>query len=248
MSVHVSSLVYSRLFGGASIKLVALKLADHADDDGGSIYPSIARIAAECELSERQVQRIIRDMVGRGLLRVIGDAKGGRGHPTRYSFHLSSLSALPSSYVPKGDTMSPIPERVTSAPERVTSTTERVTPMSPEPSIEPSLEKPPPTPPRGGVRVRESWLEDGEDRLQTVEQIDEAFESFWKRWPSKVEKKAARKAFERVMREVDYDDFITGWHKAVENFAGKEYQGDRLRFVPHLSSWLNGERWNDAAG
>jgi AraC-like DNA-binding protein len=104
MSVHVSSLVYSRLFGGASIKLVALKLADHANDDGGSIYPSIARVAAECELSERQVQRILRDMVSRGLLRVDGDAKGGRGHPTRYSFHMVSLSALPSSFVPKGDT------------------------------------------------------------------------------------------------------------------------------------------------
>ena len=37
-------------------KAVALKLADHSHDDGTRIFPSVATIAAQTEISERAVQ------------------------------------------------------------------------------------------------------------------------------------------------------------------------------------------------
>lgn len=103
MSVHVQSLVYSRKFGGGIAKLVALKLADHASDDGGNIFPSQARLAAECEISERQVRRILSDFIELGLLsKVAGEGGGrdatGRGITVRYAFDLAAVRALPQTY------------------------------------------------------------------------------------------------------------------------------------------------------
>jgi hypothetical protein len=48
--------------------LVLLALADHADHQGGNIYPGVKLIAWKCGYSERQVQRIMQDLVEQGLL------------------------------------------------------------------------------------------------------------------------------------------------------------------------------------
>lgn len=55
--------------------LVALKLADHARDDGTSIYPSIAAIVKRTRLSERTVQRSLRSLEKIGLLEIVRSAR-----------------------------------------------------------------------------------------------------------------------------------------------------------------------------
>lgn len=109
MSVYVQSLVYSRKFGGVTPKLIALKLADHADDYGRNIFPAVARIAAQCEVSERQAQRVLDAMVDDGVLRRVSDGRGGRSNPTRYEFDLERVRALPPS-MSNPDTKAPTPE------------------------------------------------------------------------------------------------------------------------------------------
>ncbi len=66
--------------------LVLLALADHADHEGGNIYPSINLVAWKTGYSERQVQRIIGGLVRDGLLIKAADATSRR--PTTYQMNL----------------------------------------------------------------------------------------------------------------------------------------------------------------
>ena len=135
-------------------KLVLLALADHADDDGRSAYPSVARLAYKTSLTPRSVQRVLRRLEDQNLIVAVAHASGGRGKATEYAIFVSAGEPM----LPfdewkqqaKGDTVSPITERVTDdervtlEPERVTLTTVKgvtnVTPTIREPSVEPSLD------------------------------------------------------------------------------------------------------------
>lgn len=100
----------SRLFrmnlGGCNRKLLAVRLADFADDEGRGIYPGIKRLSSETELSERTVQRIIADFVQEGILIEVKKATGRPGLANSYDFDLARLF----SYKPptRGDTVSPV--------------------------------------------------------------------------------------------------------------------------------------------
>ncbi|MDP9356584.1 MAG: helix-turn-helix domain-containing protein [Chloroflexota bacterium] len=123
MSIRQTELVWSQDGLSQRERLMLLALADHADEDGGSIFPSVARLAWKTGYSERSVQRILRDLEGRGLLAVEGDKKGGRHRTTRYRLTLDNgpmKAPFPSA---KGDTTtSPFdPDEVTDDDnERVT--------------------------------------------------------------------------------------------------------------------------------
>jgi hypothetical protein len=77
-------------------KLVALKLADCARDDGSSIFPSIDTIATETGLSVRSVRNSMRTFRTMGLLRVVRGG-GGRNLSTRYRMDLEILNRVPAS-------------------------------------------------------------------------------------------------------------------------------------------------------
>lgn len=124
MSIQVIARVLPKRWGSPSRKIVALKLADVAREDGTKIYPSIATVAAEAELSERQVQRVMNEFRTEGLL-IITRKGGGRLKTTEYRFDMAAIESLPDarpmpegevvSLVRKGDTMSPIADQVLGA-------------------------------------------------------------------------------------------------------------------------------------
>lgn len=69
-----------------------------------------------------------------------------------------------------------------------------------------------------------------------------AFEEFWKIYPRKVEKKKTELKWNRL----DTNDqllAIADVRKRAETHAWKKDNG---RYVPHPTTYLNGERWNDA--
>ena len=74
-----------------------------------------------------------------------------------------------------------------------------------------------------------------------VKEREEAFESFWKIYPRKVGKQAAKKSFLKVPKSV--------WPKlipAVEaQKASYQWQRDGGQFIPHPATWLNQGRWDD---
>lgn len=128
VSVHVSSAVW-RLQLESGLKIVLLKLADCADDQGRNAFPSVGRIARECCMHERSVQRALRRLEAAGLLEVQAGASQHR--PTTYRVRTD-----------RGVTLSPLNEGpgVTAEAPGVTSGAPGVTAVSPDPSLEPSKE------------------------------------------------------------------------------------------------------------
>jgi hypothetical protein len=251
MSVHVQSLVYSRKFGGVTPKLIALKLADHADDYGRNIFPAVARIAAECEVSERQVQRVLHAMVDDGVLRRVSDGRGGRSNPTRYEFDLERVRALPPS-MPNPDTMSPIAERVTSS-ERVTSEHERVTyatgkgdklchPNHQEPSLEPSGYKAtasPAFPSKADIEWAVELFNDMAHQAG-IPRVKLLTDQRRKRLQARLKQLGSREEWEATLRHVYASDFCRGrndrgW-KADFDFVLQEKSFARL----HEGFYANG--------
>jgi helix-turn-helix protein len=95
VSFHCSNMVWERDFGTPFRKVIAARLADRADSNGCGIWPSVERIAAECCLSVRTVQRVLRDFVKEGLLIVVDEGGKGPGNPRHYDFDLTVLTKLP---------------------------------------------------------------------------------------------------------------------------------------------------------
>lgn len=74
---------------------------------------------------------------------------------------------------------------------------------------------------------------------------DEAaeFETWWKVWPRKVAKDAARKAYRSARRKkVTADHLLTS---ATAQVAAWKAAGKEQEFIPHASTWLNQARYND---
>ncbi|KOF17873.1 hypothetical protein AC244_16030 [Ensifer adhaerens] len=99
MSIAIMSQLFKAHLGSTGRKMLAVRLADFADDDGKGIWPTVGRLSRETELSERTVQRILGEFVTEGLLVVVkkGGSKPGEG--TRYDFNMAALGRLPSSKV-----------------------------------------------------------------------------------------------------------------------------------------------------
>lgn len=94
MSVAISKLVWKIKVPQAD-KLLLLKMADCADEDGGEVRPGNKRIALDCDLSERKVELAIGQYRRAGLLAVQRPASPRRGLATVYRFDLEVLAAWP---------------------------------------------------------------------------------------------------------------------------------------------------------
>jgi len=73
--------------------------------------------------------------------------------------------------------------------------------------------------------------------------VDEHFEQFWKAYPKKVGKGAARKAWGKIRPTESLTEKII---RAVETAKGSsQWQLDHGQYIPHPATWLNQERWED---
>jgi hypothetical protein len=116
---------------------ILMAYADHADQDGDHVHPSIGKIAWKTGYSSRQVQRIVKDLEAKGLMELVRYRKGGRGVFPLYRLTLE-----------KGDKKSPFKKRDIS--ERVTSEQKKGDilskkgdiQMSTESSLEPLVKQP----------------------------------------------------------------------------------------------------------
>jgi hypothetical protein len=68
-----------------------------------------------------------------------------------------------------------------------------------------------------------------------------SFEEFWKLYPRKQAKGAARTAFQKALRKADIETILSG----VRRFASDPNR--EPEFTAHASTWLNQERWLDEA-
>jgi len=66
-----------------------------------------------------------------------------------------------------------------------------------------------------------------------------SFDEFWKRYPRKRAKGAARKAFERIRWTPET------WEKLLKALEWQAREWTDPQFIPHPSTYLNQERWED---
>jgi hypothetical protein len=109
MSIRVMTAVWEKSRATEGALLVNLAMADFAHDDGSGVYPSVHTLAEKARLSDRQVQRILRQLEALGEIAVTDPGGRGRRSTARYTL------------TPGGDKMSPL-----QGPK----TADRVTPTS----------------------------------------------------------------------------------------------------------------------
>lgn len=106
MSVRVMTAVWDLRLQPAQ-KLVLLKLADCANDDGRNAYPSVGLLSDACTMSRRTVQRVLADLVESGHLVV--DIEATHHRPTTYRV-CPSPADLRAAVAPQswGDNLAPL--------------------------------------------------------------------------------------------------------------------------------------------
>lgn len=98
MSIRLMTIVWDIPWPTQSALLVALKLADYANDDGGSIHPSRETLAKHAQTSLSTVKRILSGFREVGLLKVVQDGGKGPRSTTRYEFDVRLLMRLHDGY------------------------------------------------------------------------------------------------------------------------------------------------------
>jgi hypothetical protein len=88
MSVEVMSMVFKKYPVGGGEMLLALALADHADDQGGRVFPSVAALAIKTRQSERSIQYQLRKMEKMKFIILVGNRQGGRANTREYRINL----------------------------------------------------------------------------------------------------------------------------------------------------------------
>lgn len=74
--------------------------------------------------------------------------------------------------------------------------------------------------------------------------VDAMFSVFWTAYPRKIGKKDAIKAFQKIKPS---DDLLqTILDALAKQSKSHDWVKEGGRFIPHPTTWLNGERWNDA--
>jgi hypothetical protein len=79
--------------------------------------------------------------------------------------------------------------------------------------------------------------------LSDAESIDALFDEFWKAYPRKVGKDAARKAFSKRKPTRELLDLMLV--AVTEQSKSFDWRKDAGRFIPHPATWLNQGRWQD---
>mgnify|MGYP002764934119 FL=1 len=209
-------------------KLVLLKLADNANDNG-ECWPSYQHIADQCEISKRSVINHIEALCEAGLLKKV-TRKGEKGNSSNiYILRLGgagdSLGVVQEIHHPgAGDSLG---GGAGAAPR---------TSHSFEPVNEPKN------------IMFEHVRTECEKTPDRHEETDKAFEEiFWCAGMRKAGKKNAASAFRTQFREWrkttrgTASEFATMLAEDIACRSGKQFGFDRL--LP--SSYLNGQRWND---
>lgn len=96
MSVKIMAMVWDKSPASGSELLCLLAMADWANDQGGSLHPSVLTLAHKIRISESQTRRILHKFIEQGFLSVVGNAQGGKpGASRRYQINVPKLLALP---------------------------------------------------------------------------------------------------------------------------------------------------------
>lgn len=93
-------------------------------------------------------------------------------------------------------------------------------------------------------REEQGLEQQGEQHRSTDGRYDEdpGFAVFWANYPRKVGKPRAFKAWRAARRSASANEISAGLEQWVDHWKAA---GTRMRYIPHPTTWLNSEQWND---
>lgn len=95
MSIKLMTWVWDGYPGKGSDLLCMLAMADFANDEGGSLHPSVATIAKKLRVDPKQARRLIHGLIDEGFVSVVGNESGGQPGATRhYQINFARLKQL----------------------------------------------------------------------------------------------------------------------------------------------------------
>lgn len=203
--------------------LAFIVLLDHANAEGEA-WPSLATLESETRCAKRQLLPALRGLEEKGLIVRIRRATERSGSiTTKYRVNVWR----------PGDSATATPENEDA--EIIEETPSPVGPYAPPPGAHS------PTP-RGYTPHEERTREERTSEvIPPVVPHDDRFDEAWAAWPRKVGKKPARQRWERLVKAGTDPELLLA---AVEAHAAA-YDGTPTEYVPHLTTWLNQERFEE---
>lgn len=207
-------------FSSSGQRFVMLALADCHNEAHDECFPSISYLADKTGIGERQVKRHLADLAEAGWIEKDRRARRGDGTLGVWFYILKV-----------GGVVSDIPARSQGSP---TSPGER-TPTSPG---EGSW-----TTPQELEGELEGELESSRSAPPSAPSVPDPFDAWWKEYPRKVGKPKAMSAYRTATgrKKVPPEVLL----EALRRWAAYWKAKNEPEFIPHPTTWLNQERWND---
>ena len=217
-----------------SVLLVHLAVADIANDvHDYELWALTKNIAAKARVSPGSTRRALLQMVADGYLELIED-RSSVNQASRYRFLMPEGGRAPRA-TSSDEGRAPRATRSRTTRDLSRTTRDQVAHHARHRELEGEREDQ-----REAEREPDAlFVLDAEQR--PADRI-ERFDVFWKRYPRRVGKTAAAKAWERSTRTVDPDTILAG----VERYRDEcEQLRTEPRFIAHPATWLNQGRWDD---
>ena len=197
-------------------KIVLIYLSDRFNPDYGC-FPSISKLAEDCEMSDKSVHTHLDKLEAAGLITKTARTKGnGIKTSNSYKLHMPAdpdVKNLQNGYVKStGSDMKNLHSNLVSNNHVKDN-------------------------PKNMSIIGQPLQELLSKKLPFPGQL---FDDLWKIYPKKVGKGTARKALEKALaKETE--------HKIQHSLALfiRAWGSQDKKFMPHLATWLNGERWDD---
>lgn len=217
---------------------VLIVLMKHARTSG-QCHPGFATIAKQARVSRDTVKRSLRSLEERGLISIERRRVGTKNLPNLYTLHVEpDRVGADSTHSDRSD-----PRRVGADSTQVgadstqgwvlTAPLTRLTNESHERDSADAADD-----------VHMSAIEIVDSPGVSGLDLDASFDAVWSAWPKKTSKKTARAKFTAAARRHPRGALGLAEHAAAHARAYVQ-NAHPVQYVPMLSTWLNGDRWND---
>ncbi|WP_255474796.1 helix-turn-helix domain-containing protein [Pusillimonas sp. ANT_WB101] len=216
-------MVFDRYHAGGGEMLLALAIADHSNDQGGDIFPSIKMLAEKTRQSERTVQYQLRRMEESGWLILVNSGNGGRNQRREYIISPDWMKGANIAPLEKGaihDTKGATDDTKGCNPQQ-----ERVQPVAP-------------------AYNRHRTIKEPSYNHQACEtpQLSVGFDDFWNAYPNtsrRVAKSKCRDLWKAKKLDAVADEILSH----VKTLAATKQWLDG--YEPAPLTYLNQKRWED---
>ena len=94
---------------------------------------------------------------------------------------------------------------------------------------------------KNAIEVKPKNGLENKSSINKTKEYSSAFNEFWVAYPRKINKKKAWASFQKIEPKL----YSTIMHAISQQIKTDQWTKDGGKFIPHPTTWLNGERWDD---